>query len=180
MVTAEQLGQIMPLAKKKRIPIWHGPLNNAMIEFGISTPFRMAAFLANVAHESGELLYTREIASGAAYEGRKDLGNIYPGDGKKFPGRGPIEITGRDNYMRAGDALGLPLLDHPELLEDPIHGSRASAWWWAWKGLNQLADIPDFQGICGVINTGNPHTPANRIRGFDDRLLYYNRARRVL
>ena len=68
-----------------------------MEKYQITTPLRRAAFLAQLAHESGELKYMEEIASGEAYEGRKELGNTAPGDGKRYKGRGPIQLTGRFN-----------------------------------------------------------------------------------
>ena len=92
------------------------PLNDTMDEFGITTPARQAAFLAQVCHESGSLHYTRELADGTAYEGRADLGNTEPGDGPRFRGRGLIQVTGRANYRACGTALNLDLIGHPEML----------------------------------------------------------------
>jgi len=87
-----------------------------------------------------------EIATVAAYEGRKDLGNTQPGDGRRFKGRGPIQITGRANYLKAGDALQLDLLAHPDLLADPKNGVRAAAWWWTAHRLSQTADSLTLTG----------------------------------
>ena len=70
------------------------------------------------------LRYFEEIASGAAYEGRTDLGNTQPGDGKRYKGRGPIQLTGRSNYRSAGIALGLPLEESPELVTFPSAGFK--------------------------------------------------------
>jgi putative chitinase len=92
-------------------------LNRALGEGQINTCKRKSAFLAQIAHESAQLRYFEEIASGAAYEGRRDLGNTQPGDGRRFKGRGPIQLTGRANYQRAGQALGLNLVaTQPKLL----------------------------------------------------------------
>jgi len=84
------------------------------------------------------LNYNKEIASGAAYEYRKDLGNIYPGDGVKFKGRGLIQITGRSNYTAAAKALGIDCINHPELLEQPEWAVKSACWWWENKGLNEI------------------------------------------
>lgn len=111
----------------------------------------MAAFIAQVGHESGQLKYVKEIwgptAAQARYEGRKDLGNTVAGDGSKYRGRGLIQITGRANYMACGEGLGLDLLALPELLEIPQHACMSAAWFWATRGLNTLADADDFKMI---------------------------------
>ena len=114
-LTLAQLLKIMPLARTRAVAFLD-PLNAAMAEFSINTPARQASFLAQLAHESGQLVYVRELASGAAYEGRKDLGNVRPGDGVRFRGRGLIQVTGRSNYAACGKALGLDLLAQPALL----------------------------------------------------------------
>jgi len=119
----------------------------AMLEREIGTQPRASMFLAQVLHESGGLHYFEEIASGAAYEGRSDLGNIHPGDGKRYKGRGPIQLTGRSNYRWAGAALGLPLEDQPELAARHDVGWRIAALFWENRGLNSLADQGQFVGI---------------------------------
>lgn len=118
MIILDQLRHIMPNAGI-RASAFLLPLNDAMIAYAIDTPAREAAFLAQVAHESGELRYVREIASCRAYEGRKDLGNTHPGDGMKYKGRGLLQITGRANYWACSLALfgDERLLAHPEMLE---------------------------------------------------------------
>lgn len=115
----------------------------AMRQFGITTLPRARQWLAQIGHESVSLRYFAEIASGSAYEGRADLGNTHPGDGRRFKGRGPIQITGRSNYTRAAQALGLDLVNHPEIAERPEVAFKISAWWWWQAGCNQLADGPD-------------------------------------
>jgi predicted chitinase len=129
-------------------------IEQAMREFQITTPARAQMFLAQVGHESGSLRYMEEIASGAAYEGRKDLGNTQPGDGRKYKGRGPIQLTGRANYAAAGKALGLDLINHPELAADPRNAFRVSAWWWWQAGLNPIADRRDVNAATRRINGG--------------------------
>ena len=172
-LTPLQLQKIMPYAGKRSAKFLE-PLNLAMWEFGIDTPMRQAAFLAQIAHESGSLKYVREIASGDAYEGRRDLGNTEPGDGVRFRGRGLIQITGRTNYRAC--SLGLfgdeRLLETPELLEETVAACRSAGWFWKTMNLNALADIGAFRPITKAINGG--------YNGYDDRLAYYERAKAVL
>jgi putative chitinase len=179
-VTLEQLDSIMP-AGRTRLPLFVDALNAAMAEFDINTEPRIEAFLAQLAHESGRFLYMSELASGAAYEGRKDLGNTQPGDGRKFKGHGPIQITGRENHRKCSLALygDLRLLDNPRLLEQPVDGCRAAAWFWQSNGLNELADridgvndVVDFDKITRRINGGQ--------NGRADRLAVWEIAQRVI
>jgi putative chitinase len=170
-MTIDQLLQIMPFAKS-RAALFIDPLNATMDEFEINTPARQAAFLAQVAHESGQLLYVRELASGTAYEGRADLGNTQLGDGVKYKGRGLIQITGRNNYAALMMALDIDCLEHPELLESPINACRSAGWFWGTHKLNQLADIPDFLTITKRINGGT--------NGLADRQAFYATAKQVL
>lgn len=182
MITLEQLKQIIPYAGP-RAGVFLVPLNEAMAEFGIDTPARQAAFLAQVAHESGSLRYVREIASGLAYNGRKDLGNTRPEairiaaehdstPGPWWKGHGLIQITGYDNHLACGVALGLDLLHQPLLLEQPVHAARSAAWFWATRDLNEQADAGRFRRITLVINGG--------LNGYEDRLAHYERAKEVL
>ena len=172
MITLFQLKQICPVVKTKVLEKWLEPLNAAMDEFEIDTPARQAAFLAQVAHESGGFHYTREIASGEAYEGRKDLGNEEPGDGVRYKGRGLLQLTGRANYAACSAALGLDLLGEPALLEEPENAARSAAWFWHTRGLNALADAQNFRKITLRINGG--------LNGYGDRERYYERAQEVL
>lgn len=172
MITLDELQRIMPYAGM-RAHAFIEPLNQAMQEFNISdSVVREMAFLAQVGHESGQLRYVKELASGEAYEGRKDLGNLEPGDGVRFKGRGLIQITGRANYEKCGLALNLPLLEQPELLEEPRHACRSAGWFWQSRGLNDLADKGDFKLITKRINGGT--------NGFADRLALYTKAQQVL
>ncbi len=126
----------------------------AMIEFGITTQLRGAAFLAQVLHESGRLQFFEELASGEAYEGRRDLGNTQPGDGRRFKGRGPIQLTGRSNYRWASQELGIDLVSNPGRASEHKIGWRIAGLFWRSRGLNGLADAGDFQQITRRINGG--------------------------
>jgi putative chitinase len=129
----------------------------AMAEFEIDTPARQAAFLAQLAHETGGFRWLRELGSVRylqRYEGRADLGNTEPGDGPRFRGRGYIQLTGRHNYQQAGAALNLPLLAQPELAEQPEYAARIAGWYWYRRALNLLADRGDFRRLTRAINGG--------------------------
>jgi putative chitinase len=174
-ITQQQLLQILPNAGPVAgvfVPV----LNAAMVHYQIIGPKRVAAFIAQIGHESGQLKYVKEIwgptAVQARYEGRKDLGNTVAGDASKYRGRGLIQITGRANYMACGEALGLDLIKQPELLEKPHHACMSAAWFWATKGLNTLADAGQFDKITRRINGGQ--------NGAADRQALYARALKVL
>ncbi len=173
MITTDLLRRIMP-ESGPRAALFTVPLVTAAAEFDINTAERVAAWLAQLAHESGQLRYVRELASGEAYEGRKDLGNTQPGDGARFRGRGLIQITGRANYEQLRVALGLDCVAHPEILEDPHNAARVSGWFWKGRGLNELADggTVNFTKITRRINGGT--------NGLADREMFYSRARAAL
>jgi putative chitinase len=122
--------------------------------FEINTALRQQHFLSQCAHESDHFQTTREYASGAAYEGRKDLGNTHKGDGQKFRGRGLIQLTGRANYSRASIALGEPYVDEPALVERFPAAAIVSGWFWLSNGLNQLADQDDVRDVTRRVNGG--------------------------
>jgi len=172
-VTPDDLLAIMPFAKP-HIAAFFSPLVDAMDEFDINTPLRQAAFIAQVGHESGQLRYVLELASGDEYEGRTDLGNTQPVDGGKFKGRGLIQTTGRANYAACMLALNIDCLEHPELLEQPINACRSAGWFWKTHGLNELADegMAGFGQITRRVNGG--------INGMQDRLALYAKAQEVL
>ena len=174
-ITEQQLLRILPNAGRQAgvfVPV----LNTAMSKRGIVTIARIAAFIAQVGHESGQLRYVREIwgptAQQVGYEGRADLGNTVIGDGSKYRGRGLIQITGRANYAACGEALGLDLINQPELLEQPQHAAMSAAWFWSTKGLNTLADKGEFVKITRRVNGG--------VNGLEDRQRLYAQAQKVL
>ena len=174
-ITSQQLLQILPNAGRQAgvfVPV----LNAAMGKYGIVTKRRIAAFIAQVGHESGQLRFVREIwgptAQQAGYEGRVDLGNTVPGDGSKYRGRGLIQITGRANNAACGEALGLDLINQPTLLEQPQYAAMSAAWFWSTRGLNTLADQGEFVKITRRINGG--------LNGLADRQALYEKALKVL
>ncbi|MBL8911853.1 MAG: peptidoglycan-binding protein [Archangium sp.] len=171
-VTLGQLHAIMPSLPMSKARAYLPLLNRAMAEANINTRQRKAMFIAQLAHESGSLKFFEELASGAAYEGRLDLGNTQPGDGVRYKGRGPIQLTGRANYRAAGRALGLPLEAHPKMAARPSVGFRTATWFWSSRGLNALADRGDFIGVTRRINGGT--------NGLADRQAYYRRALKVI
>ena len=144
-MTPEQLKQIVPGISNESLKTYLPLLNAAFGKYGFNTKERICCFIAQLAHESGSFCYVRELASGKAYEGRKDLGNINPGDGVKFKGRGLIQVTGRDNYKACslflfGDAR---LLDHPELLETPENALDSAIYYWTSHKLMDVCDMPE-------------------------------------
>jgi len=173
-ITLDQLLAIMPRCPRLRaeqlLPHFHA----ACAEFEINTPRRVAAFIAQLALESAEWRHFEELASGDAYEGRKDLGNTQSGDGKRYKGRGPIQLTGRANYRLAGAALGLDLEGNPRRASDADVGFRVAGWYWQTRGLNALADAGParFDEITRKINGG--------LNGKAQRDRYYASACKVL
>lgn len=150
-------------------------LEAVMARRHIDTPMRRAHFLAQIGHESGELRFRAEIANGEAYEGRRDLGNVQPGDGRRFKGRGLIQLTGRANYAEYGRDIQreAELLAHPELLQEQTELCvDVAGWFWAKRKLNALADADDLNTLTRRINGG--------LNGLDDRRRLLNRARSVL
>lgn len=173
MLTEQQLRRMMPNARARLDA--HLPFINPALDWaGITTPPLVAAFLAQLAHESGEYRFMEELADGSAYEGRADLGNTEPGDGVKFKGHGPIQITGRDAHSRCGRALGLDLIEHPTLICRPEHGTRSACWFWNDKagGLSPVAARGWFKTLTRLINGG--------YNGLSDRRQYWDRNRALL
>ena len=179
MLTATQLAQIMPNLPQDKLQRHLPRLNAAMQTCGIDTVWRTAAFVAQLAHESGEFRWMEEIwgptAAQLRYEPPSDLakklGNTKPGDGKRFKGRGPIQITGRANYQKYGALLGADLIANPALASADLAFATAGLFWKS-NGLNELADAQQFVAITRRINGGT--------NGLVDRQKYYERAKAVL
>ena len=198
-ITTQQLLQILPNAGQSAgvlVPV----LNTAMSRYQIVGAKRIAAFIAQVGHESGHLTrlvenlnystdalrktwpsrFDVDLASAVARKPEQianiaygnRMGNTAPGDGWKYRGRGLIQITGKNNYRACGEALGLDLVTQPELLEKPQHACMSAAWFWATNGLNALADAGKLDAITQRINGGQT--------GAADRLALHVRAMKVL
>lgn len=137
-------------------------LGNVLDGYAINTRFRIAHFLAQVAHESDGFCTTQEYASGAAYEGRRDLGNTQPGDGRRFKGRGLIQLTGRANYRTLGGKLGMDLENNPEAAAEPKLSLRIACEYWKARKINQPADNDDLIGVTKLVNGGTNGLDARR------------------
>jgi putative chitinase len=140
--------------------------------FQIDTPIRQQHFIAQCAHECDHFNTTEEYASGAAYEGRKDLGNTRKGDGKRFKGRGLIQLTGRYNYEQASLELDQPYADDPALVAKFPAAATVSGWFWKRHGLNELADKDDVKAVTKRVNGG--------LNGLSSRTAALNTAKAVL
>lgn len=169
--TTAQLRSMFPNARS-RLDAHLPYIAPAMERAKIDTLQRVAAFLAQLAHESSEYLFMEEIADGSAYEGRDDLGNVFPGDGPKFKGHGPIQITGRNNHKACGEALEIDLIANPRLICLPEYGTAAACWFWNNRELSLLADRDWFKEITRRINGGYTH--------LDRRVAYWERNRTLL
>jgi putative chitinase len=179
-VTVDQLQRILPHASKANIDKYIGYLNEAMERYDIDTPLLQAHFLAQVGHESASLSACEEYASGDAYEWRWwGLNNTRPGDGRRFKGRGLIQLTGRLNYSLYGAYVGMDLTANPQLLAtDPRLACDVAAWFWR-RGktveLNTLAtkaDADTVKALTRQINGG--------YNGLDQRIEYFFNGKRVL
>ncbi len=189
-LTVEDLQSIMPRLKPRpnEAQSYIAPLNAALERFEITTDKRMAAFLAQVAHESYDLKFWHEVWGPTAAQRRYEppselaqrLGNTEPGDGERYKGRGPIQLTGRGNYRRYGAMLGLDLESQPELVAEPDTGFLVAGLFWKEAGCNELADrmtgpgdaLELFSQITRRINGG--------LNGLDDRVKRWEYAKRIL
>lgn len=177
---------------------WAALLSGQLPLFDIKSEMRIASFIAQCAHESQEFMrlsenlnysyagllstfrkyFNEETAKSFAgkpelianhvYANRNGNGSPESGDGYRYRGRGLIQITGKDNYRRAGEALNLNLIANPELLEHPINALRSSCAYWQKNSLNSLADSGDIEKLTRRINGG--------LNGLHDRMDYYERA----
>jgi putative chitinase len=187
------------LAKLGLDPKWLDPLNETFEKYEINTPKRQACFIGQCMHESGGFRLTKENLNYSAaslmktwpsrfpdmdtaekyehnpikiaskvYMGR--MGNTTPEEAGMYIGRGLIQLTGKDNYKAASDALGVDLLANPQLVEEPRYAALTAGWFWNKKGLNALVD--DIETMTKRINGG--------LIGLDDRKAKINMALNAL
>jgi predicted chitinase len=177
-VSAEQLVAIMPNLPMDQARQYAPALNAAMREGNITTSGRRAAFLSQLAHESCEFRYLEELGDDHYFhqydpgQPNAAAGNTQPGDGPRYHGRGPIQLTGRANYRAAGQALGLDLEGDPGLAARPDIGFRIAQWYWTSRNINALADAGDFAAVTRAVNGG--------YNGLESRETYHRRALEVL
>jgi len=173
LITKQQLHDTMPHATKGNINKYIDPLNETMKKYNINSYLRISHFISQIAHESGSFRYSEEIASGAAYEGRTDLGNVHPGDGVRFKGRGLMQLTGRSNYAKYGDYLGIDLTNNPSLVStDAKLATDVAGWYWMRRKINIPADQDDVEKVTRLINGG--------LNGLEDRKNYLKAAKQIL
>ncbi len=168
----DSLMAIMAMGSASVVKLYLSLLTTALVKYQVNTPLRVAHFLAQVGHESMSFVYTQELASGAAYEGRKDLGNVNKGDGVRFKGRGLIQLTGRDNYSNYGKYIKLDLLklgNEQLVATTPKYALDVSLWFWDNRKLNKYADNDELKAITRRVNGG--------YNGLDDRKQYLTRAK---
>jgi len=155
-----------------KLDLFYPLLSKYMEEYEINTKNREIDFISNLLVESGRFVYTKELASGKAYEGRKDLGNTSKGNGVKYKGRGLIQITGKFNYEKLSKDFNVDLISKPELLETPDLAVRSACWFWVSKNLNSLADSDQFEKICIRINGGH--------NGYTERKWYHDELNKLI
>lgn len=165
-VTLEELRTIAPSIAAADAVSWLPYLNASMTRGNMNTDARKAAYLAQLAHETDGFRTLEEYADGSDYEGRADLGNTEPGDGRRYKGRGAIQVTGRANYREVGRTIGVDLEANPELAEDPRYAFAVSEAYWTARDLNARADRGDFEGITDVINYYDPESRRRSRRAY--------------
>lgn len=178
-LTQAQLRRAVPSVFGAHLDEFVASFNQWAIPMGIDTPLRMAHYLAQVFHESGCLRYNEEIASGDAYEGRKDLGNTQKGDGRRFKGRGYIQLTGRTNYVNfnASDCCTEDVVAHPELVAKFPLNQIASMWFWERNGLSAIADHDNGQNTAEVCKKITKRVNGG-LNGYSERFYYLRRFKR--
>jgi putative chitinase len=174
IITLAKLKKLYKFTPEKKLELFVSPLNKTCQRFKINSKARLTAFLAQIGHESAGLNYVEELASGKAYEGRKDLGNIFSGDGVRFKGKGLIQVTGRHNVTKLSKYFNIDFVKNPNLLTEPKWASLSAGWFWDSRNLNKYADqntLVSFKQITKLINGG--------YNGLTDRINYWNLAKTI-
>ena len=171
-LTKEIILKIVPTANKELVSHLVPHFNTYFPQYDINTVNRISFFIGQCAEESASFRTLTEYASGAEYEGRKDLGNTHEGDGKRYKGRGIIQITGRFNYRKYGQILGLDLENNPELAKDPEVCVRVACEYWKSHSINKNADANDIVGATKKINGGT--------NGLSQRTAYIKKAQKII
>lgn len=167
----EQISEIYQIKCTSKVEEYTKLFIEYLPKYGIVTEEQIRVFIAQIGHESGRLVYTEEIASGSSYEGRKDLGNTQLGDGKRYKGRGLIQITGRDNYKKLSEALGVDFINNPEKLRERKYAVISACWFWKKNKINDLIDGTE-EGVRRSTKKIN-----GRYNGLEDRLTLYRKAK---
>lgn len=171
-ISSNQLLEMAIYADPDRVKRLYPHLLLAMAEYDITTPLRETHFLSQLIHESGSFNYVEEIDPGDYLEGRTDIGNTQRGDGRRYKGRGLIQITGRTNYEACGQDLGVDLINNPVLLKNDDLACLSAGWFWQKNDLNEYADADDVEMVTRIINGG--------LNGFAERQKYLAIAKEVL
>ena len=144
-------------------------LNRCLKIFNINTQLRMRHFISQISHESGGGKWMKELASGDAYEGRSDLGNTQPGDGRKYKGGGFIQLTGRSNYTAFCKYMNDPKIMNGVDYVSFVYPATSAGFFWHNNNINTLCDKnPSVEEVTRRINGG--------LNGIEDRRKYYKRA----
>lgn len=184
-ITPDILKRIVPEMPRAKRELYAPLIQEACLEFDITNEARVAAFLAQLAHESDHFNTLSEYASGAAYDNRRDLGNTKreaieaarkanTTPGRFYKGHGAIQTTGYSNHKRVGEYLGIDAVNNPKLLATPEYAFRAAGFFWQDNNLNKWADRKEIRAVSGIVNAGSPN--AKKINGLADRVRYYERA----
>lgn len=173
-VTREHLLHLAPTANAMLIAGIADRFDELAEDHAVTTRLRICHFLAQAAHETDGFRTLEEYGGPAyfiRYEGRRDLGNAQAGDGIRYHGRGIFQLTGRANYRRFGQLLGLDLEAEPERAKEPAISLRVAFAYWTERAINAAADADDSERVTKLINGGR--------NGLAERTRYLARAKGI-